>query len=187
MVSGVLAQFKDLARKNWFFSHSHSSLCQPLRLFLPIISINLWTTLLLTSLSGIRLCFSLFMHHTPSRCLSGRDWVTNTQASVVHLSRLFHSLCAMPSYCICGLEPQLTLCWPLPRSGQNRKRKQTGISGGSHLPPCLSAAGEGLWCYYPLSRVHIKSGFPQADFQFIHAWMSSFKQFKQIFFYCYFL
>lgn len=34
----------------------------------------------------------LFMHHTPAFCLSGRDCVTNTQASVVHLSCLFHSL-----------------------------------------------------------------------------------------------
>lgn len=54
--------------------------------------INLRLTLVHTPLSRIRLCFALFLHHTPSLCVSGRDCVTNTQTSVVHLSRLFHSL-----------------------------------------------------------------------------------------------
>lgn len=67
--------------------------------------------------------------------VSRRDCFTNTQASVVHLSRLFHSLSVVSSYRICEFKPCLTLRWPLLSSSQSRKRKQTGISGGSCLPP----------------------------------------------------
>lgn len=129
-----------------------TNVCQSLRLF-PLSPMfvqpkNLHNQLINApspfSASPQTLFWPLFMHHTPSLCPSRRDWVTNTQASVVHLSRLFHSPSVMPSYCICGFKSPLTLCWPLPSSGQNRKRKQTGISGGSCLPPCFSVAGEGL-------------------------------------------
>lgn len=77
------------------------------------------------------------MLHTPSLFLSGRDCVTNTQTSVVHLSRLFHSLSAIPSSSICGFKPCVTLRRPPPHAGQTRKRKQTGISGGSYSPTCF--------------------------------------------------
>lgn len=109
--------------------------------------INLSLTLFHAFLLQIRLCFGLFMPHTLSLCLSGRDCVTNTQTSVVHLSRLFHSLSAIPSYSICGFKPRLTRRWPLPCSGQNRKRKQTGISGGSYLLSCSGVVEVSLWYY----------------------------------------
>lgn len=62
--------------------------------------------------------------------VSRRDCFTNTQASVVHLSRPFHSLSVMPSYCICGFKPRLTLWWPLPSSKQ--EEETDGYHGKLH-------------------------------------------------------
>lgn len=45
---------------------------------------------------------------------------------------------------ICGFKPLATLCWPL--AGQNRKRKQTGISEGSSLQ-----------IYFKKASVHMKT------------------------------
>lgn len=101
--------------------------------------------------------------------VSRRDCFTNTQASVVHLSCPFHSPSVMPSYCICGFKPQLTLWWPLPSSGQNRKRKQTGISGGSCIPPGLSKArdfGSGFKAFAEANdgaHVHMQTFIYQQD------------------------
>lgn len=72
------------------------------------------------------LCVALFMLR--SLCVSGRDRPTNTQTSVVHpsLSRPL-SASFIPSSAICGFKLRLTL-------RPARKRKQTGISGGSGSP-----------------------------------------------------
>lgn len=77
-----------------------------------------------------------------------RTWVgyQHTSFCCAFLTPLSFPL-SSPPFCICGFKTQLTPGWPLQSSGQNRKRKQTGISGGSYMPPCFSR-GECLWCHW---------------------------------------
>lgn len=63
--------------------------------------------------------------HASHSLLSGREWVTNTQASVVHFSRLFHSCCqALPSASVDSKLswPQAGLCRVQAKTGRGNRR-----------------------------------------------------------------
>lgn len=86
----------------------------------------------------LRLRSCLFMLHTPTNRLYFffvRTWLCYQHTTLCCPSRT--PLSFIPSSSVCGFKPCVTLRRPPPHAGQNRKRKQTGISGGSYSPTCF--------------------------------------------------
>lgn len=101
-----------------------------------LLLLNLQLKLFLAFLSHIRLCFRPFML---SFCPDVTVFLT--QKPLLAISHT--AFIASSSSCsIWGFKLHVTLCWPL--AGQNRKRKQTGISEGSSLPICFIKASVGM-------------------------------------------